>query len=66
MLVDQHSNSDKKNFRENISYKSNQIKSNILLTNQGPLRGNKLNYKYTYKGERIVWLIDRHNNTIVK
>jgi hypothetical protein len=59
MLVDQHSNSDKKNFRENISYKSNQIKSNILLTN-------KLNYKYTYKGERIVWLIDRHNNTIVK
>jgi hypothetical protein len=59
MLVDQHSNSDKKNFRENISYKSNQIKSNILLTN-------KLNYKYTYKGARIVWLIDRHNNTIVK
>ena len=26
----------------------------------------KLNYKYTYKGERVVWLIDRHNNTIVK
>ena len=38
----------------------------FLLTNQGPSRGNKLNYKYTYKGERIVWLIDRHNNTIVK
>ena len=44
----------------------NQIKSNILLTNQGPSKGNKLNYKYTYKGERVVWLIDRHNNTIVK
>ena len=33
---------------------------------KGPRGGNKLNYKYTYKGERVVWLIDRHNNTIVK
>jgi hypothetical protein len=27
---------------------------NNVLTNQGPSRGNKLNYKYTYKGERVV------------
>jgi hypothetical protein len=37
-----------------LGWVTNQIKSNILLTNQGPLRGNKLNYKYTYKGERVV------------
>jgi hypothetical protein len=37
---------------------TNDKMTNIVLTNQGPSRGNKLNYKYTYKGERVVWLID--------
>jgi hypothetical protein len=35
--------------------------SNILLTNQELWSVNKLIYKYTFKGERVVWLIDRHN-----
>ena len=54
---------------DNILKKKKNTKKNenILLSNQGPSRGNKLNYKYTYKGESVAWLIDsyRHNNTII-